>query len=412
MFAALLLGVIGAGQELLFRALFPLSEAPSFNRMRYQMVAETEQEAREQLRRGLAYVRLRFESAPDGYREDHHLNIYGFRGPDFKIDPPAGKRRVLVIGDSVVEGQGAPEDGTMPVVLERLLRESGEVVEVLNLGVVAADLPRLMLLARESIPLLRPTDVVLVIYANDMPAIMYLTLFDQLSVEHQRRETPVWVPRVLELLARVTRGEPIARRWPQPIMNYFTPVPDPQNPWTEHNGPPPAELDPDLYRSMVAGKLNPWLGTQAEYLPEMLSHDFTRGGSPGPYLERIARGCRGMGVNLLVVYVPFSGVVHTRYVPALVKLGMKRAIAEALSTDPIYRRQNAQLGLVCGRLEIPFVDTTDALATQEAAGVPQFWMYDTHPRPDGYATIARAVYAAWRHTERAPGSVTEPVKAE
>ena len=31
---------------------------------------------------------LRFVSAPDGFEAEHGYNFYGFRGPDFPIEPP------------------------------------------------------------------------------------------------------------------------------------------------------------------------------------------------------------------------------------------------------------------------------------------------------------------------------------
>ena len=75
---------------------------------------------RTSLKRGLVYDRLLVESQPDGFSEIHNLNLYGFRGQDFAIDPPGDRRRILVIGDSVVEGQGAPEDLTIAAELARL----------------------------------------------------------------------------------------------------------------------------------------------------------------------------------------------------------------------------------------------------------------------------------------------------
>ena len=122
------------------------------------------------LKRGLVYDRLLVESEPDGYSETHGLNVYGFRGRDFAIDPSPGRHRVLLIGDSVTEGMGAPDSATIACQLERLLARDGDRTEVINLGVIAGTLNHTMVLARDAIPLLRPTDVVIVLYANDLPA--------------------------------------------------------------------------------------------------------------------------------------------------------------------------------------------------------------------------------------------------
>jgi hypothetical protein len=153
---------------------------------------------------------------------------------------------------------------------------------------------------------------------------------------------------------------------------------------------------------MVDGRLNPWLYKQNCLLPGMLAHDFGRGGLPTTYLRRVAELCRVRKANLLVAYVPFYGVTSPRYAPALKRLGMDSALADSLSAAPIFRRQAVVLGRVCAALGVNIVDATDALIRAEAAGVPQFWSYDSHPRPAGYATIARVIHQAWKRCPTCP----------
>jgi lysophospholipase L1-like esterase len=100
------------------------------------------------------------------------------------------------------------------------------------------------------------------------------------------------------------------------------------------------------------------------------------------------------GANLIVAYVPFCGVVHPRYATSLVKAGMQPPIADVLSRDPIFRRQNRFLASLCADLNLPLADATNDLVEAERAGVPQYWSFDTHPRPAGYATIARRIRRA------------------
>ncbi|MGE3820662.1 MAG: GDSL-type esterase/lipase family protein [Isosphaeraceae bacterium] len=394
LFATVLLGLIGTGQEILFRWTFPIPEVVGFNRIRYQLLADQDPRFRPILRRGLVYDRLLVESVPDGYSEIHRLNRHGFRGPDFAIEPNPARPRVLVIGDSLTEGQGAPESGTISAYLDRLLRERGEPAEVLNLGVIAATLHHATLLARDAIGLLRPSTVVLVLYANDLPAPPYLPDLDQAPPRYPRSDVPWFLPRALALVGRVSRDEPIYSRWPRPPVRYFAPSPDPTNPWSKSQGPPP-NVDPDLYRSMKAGELNPWLVQQAEAIPGMLAHDFTRGGTPYLHLRRVADLCRAAGARLIVAYVPFCGVIHPRYGAAQTKLGMDPTTAEGLASDPRYRSQSAHLAAIRPTLDLPLADATEALTRAEASGKPQYWEFDTHPRPDGYATIARRIVEVW-----------------
>lgn len=77
--------------------------------------------------------RLEMISRPDGVREVHSYNRYGFRGDDFQLHAGAAPR-IVAIGDSYTEGSGVQFDETWPKVLEKLLNASGHRIEVLNLG--------------------------------------------------------------------------------------------------------------------------------------------------------------------------------------------------------------------------------------------------------------------------------------
>ncbi|HYU79097.1 MAG TPA: SGNH/GDSL hydrolase family protein [Vicinamibacterales bacterium] len=392
-FAASLVISLLIAQEIVFRAAFPLPDVEGFNRIRYQMLAGAHPNLAQALRRGLVYDKLLIESTPDGFREIHRLNLYGFRGDDFALAAPADRERILLIGDSVTEGQGAAESFTIAAGLARLQAASGEVTEVLNLGVIAAALPHLTALTRDAISLLDPQVLVLILYANDLPAPVYPPQLELPAPTFPRRRVAGLFPRALELLARVAQNKPIYRRWGHSPMRFFAAVPDPSNPWSASTGPP-IEVEPALYQAMTAGTLNPWLVEQARAIPDMLAHDFSTGGSPVRFLARIASLCRGTGARLLVVYVPFAGVVHPRYASSLIKLGMPPPVAEALHQDPRYRGQNRILAEVCASLGLTFADTTDDLVRADEQGVPQYWAFDTHPRPAGYATIVRRIQRA------------------
>jgi lysophospholipase L1-like esterase len=386
------------GQEVACRLIFPLPEVMGFNRIHYQLLAKGDARSRPVFRRGLVYERLRFESQPDGFSEVHRLNLYGFRGGDFTIEPTRGRRRILILGDSVVEGQGAPETATISSVLTNLLRNDGTNAEVINLGVVAASLSQLTPLARDSIALLNPMDVILVLFANDLPAQPYPSAFN-LPAPIFHWQSGLSGPRVVELFVRLGSNKPIYRRWPpHSVIPFFLPVPDSTNPWTGVKDPPQG-LDLALYQAMSAGKINPWLWEQSQVIPGMLSHDFSRGsGSPALYLMRIAECCKAGNAHLVVAYVPFCGVTSGRYAASLVKMGMEQSIAESLAAEPIYRRQNQILASVCRVLSLPLADTTETLIQAEAGGTPQYWNFDTHPRPVGYATIARHIHHVWRQS--------------
>ncbi len=386
--------MILALQEIAFRAIFPIPESTLFNRIRYQLLAESDPRFRPLMKRGLVYDSLVFESAPDNWRHVHRLNRFGFRERDFSIDPPAGKKRVLVVGDSVTEGQGAAASETIAA---NLGRDLGSGYEVLNLGVVAARMDQVSQLACDSVSVLKPDTIVVVMYANDTPAPPVPPRTESLGFLMSKIEKDVvadsairWLPRSLVLGLRLADGEPIYVRYFGNSIRYFSPVPDSTNPFKPGEPPLPG-LKPELEAAMRAGKLNPWLVHQSTQTPDMLKADFALGGSPEIQLRVIRQVCEGLKVRLVVAFVPFHGIVHVRYAQALKDLAMPDEVADALTTDPAYAVQAPQIRSICDRLRIPFVDTTPELKSKENAGSPQYWPYDSHPRPEGYATIAETI---------------------
>lgn len=64
------------------------------------------------------------------------INSMGLRDNEYTLEKPEGRVRVLMLGDSLTFGWGAPVEGTTSKVLERLLNSnSGTQYEVINTGV-------------------------------------------------------------------------------------------------------------------------------------------------------------------------------------------------------------------------------------------------------------------------------------
>lgn len=396
----MLTGLFGF-QEVLFRYLFPIPETTRFNRIRYQLLAESDPRFRPLLKRGLVYDRIILESRPDGWSFTHHLNRLGFRDRDFSIKPDPSRKRILVVGDSITEGQGAAAHETIPAVLARKL---GKSAEVLNLGVIAAILENVTQLACDATMVLEPQTVVLVLYANDLPAggqgamvsPLALNALDRnVGQDLQAASDESWMPHGLRLLNRLMTDQPIYCPIVQQPIRYFAAVPDPTNPFSGQSQPNP-RIKPELEQAMRRGEINTWLYHQAVGQPAMLTHDFRLGGSAEPAIRAIQEVCRGRGAELVVAYVPFSGTVHERYRQPLIDTGMPPETAKALTEDPSYQNQARHLTEVCDRLKLRFIDTTPALKAKEASGQPQYWLYDTHPRPEGYQTIAEAIAAGFK----------------
>ena len=100
-----------------------------------------------------------------GYRVRYEINSRGFRGPEARPRAESGRRRLLVVGDSMVEGQGVEFGRTFSALLDREFRQQGW--EVMNAGVQAAS-PLYYAANLERYLALDPDAVLVVLYENDL----------------------------------------------------------------------------------------------------------------------------------------------------------------------------------------------------------------------------------------------------
>lgn len=93
------------------------------------------------------------------------INTLGFRGREISAKKDRGTLRIIVVGDSVVFGQGVKENETLPAQLERLLRARApeEGWEVINAGVRGYNMAEYLAFLEHRILPLQPDLIVLVI---------------------------------------------------------------------------------------------------------------------------------------------------------------------------------------------------------------------------------------------------------
>ncbi len=102
---------------------------------------------------------------PDFIESYERTNAHGQRDRERSLEKPAGVRRVLLLGDSVVEGHGLPEHETISRQWEELIEDGS--TEVLNFGVSAyCTLAEIELLERKGLAF-DPDVVVLLFVEND-----------------------------------------------------------------------------------------------------------------------------------------------------------------------------------------------------------------------------------------------------
>jgi lysophospholipase L1-like esterase len=106
-----------------------------------------------------------YTQARAGFKIKYEINAHGFRGPEIPVPKPKDRKRLLVLGDSVIEGYGNEFTQAFPYLLDKNLRASGW--EVINVGVQGAS-PIYYAANTDRYLSLQPDAVLLVLYQNDL----------------------------------------------------------------------------------------------------------------------------------------------------------------------------------------------------------------------------------------------------
>lgn len=123
------------------------------------------------------------------------INGEGFRGPDFDVQKAPGTRRLMILGDSVVFGWGAPQDSIFATVISDRLTARGW--EVIAAGVGSWNTRAEYEFLKKRGIQYAPDVLVLVIVANDVEPSSAGGRVQQ----HDAQEAPLW-QRVVRRLAR------------------------------------------------------------------------------------------------------------------------------------------------------------------------------------------------------------------
>ena len=132
------------------------------------------------------------------------------------------------------------------------------------------------------------------------------------------------------------------------------------------------------------------------FLPETFSRDRVPGGHAGTaaFVSALREGAallRERGIPLIVVYIPMK----YRAFSGLVSLDGSFGETVPMEWDvPPEETLGALVHQLCRELDVPLVDTTQALRVRAAAGELVFLPYDTHLSPRGHAVVADLIAEA------------------
>jgi lysophospholipase L1-like esterase len=337
--------------------------------------------------RPLRNVSILWISDPDGFEFHHNLNLYGFRGKNFKIGKNANKNRVVFIGDSLVEGFGTDDNSTIPRQFEQIMQKGD--IEAINLGVGATGLSEYVVLAKAAVRLLEPGFLTVVIYDNDIPAIRgpYFDFENEFNPVRNRW----WESRIWYVVREIINGNTLALFYYRGPFPFFAAIPHQTNPLS--SSPGPGRTNPKIYKAMQAGRFNPFLKDAARNNELKLCVPLDVHCEATHYINRLAALSRSNSVPLLIVYIPLSVTVSDYYYRLWNQLG-ERFTVDSLTT-PQYRKPQEYLKQLCKSLDIRFVDTTPVIEKHEQRGEHLYHGYDDHMNSKGYRIVAEEIYRAY-----------------
>jgi hypothetical protein len=323
------------------------------------------------------------------YEVDLEINSRGLRGPEREHAKPAGTRRVLMLGDSFVEGYCVPEHRSARAVLETLLNVGAcGRVEVLNGGTAAWSTDQELLFFDLEGRKYAPDVVTLFFFYNDLAA--------NTSDFANGRPKPYFE---LESGELVLRGTPLPAPPEAERISRHEPMPFRLKPWRESYAlrllsDRTVEGAPELHRLLARWKIvEPRPVTPPPV--DMLAFAPGRDPSVEAAWERTAALLRALqgavgkqGARLLLVYVPARFEVDER---AWTLTRQQFRLGRRWDHGRVFDR----LARVAADLRVELLDPRPPLREAQARG-PAYFPRDGHWTAVGQEAAARAIVEATR----------------
>jgi hypothetical protein len=124
---------------------------------------------------------------------DHWSNAFGFHDEEFVEPKPAGRGRVLVVGDSFAFGPVPYPQGVMTLA-ETGLRTAcpGRDLDVLNMGLMGAGPPEYRILTELGVPRFTPDVLLLAMFLGNDPPDVHRYVHDRSPMERLLRHSRLW----------------------------------------------------------------------------------------------------------------------------------------------------------------------------------------------------------------------------
>lgn len=370
-------------QEVVVRWAFPLPELRNFDRINYQAVKPAA------LSRSLRDQPWAWKASPDTNATFvHEMNAYGFRDVEWNTEREAGKKRVMMVGDSFVEGIMA---GQNEKITDGFAAAAGPNVEVMNFGMLGVGVENYLQLITDAVPIFKPDVVFLVLFSNDftdrpipIPAL-------RLEAEYH---SP-WKPRALELLALSDAGNSVPMRFGKEPKLFLPAVDTTDADWPRKETVIRTHCAPDIAAAMIDGSFNYYKANQLLREEQQLK-------IPVSLINQLtfARNiCNQYGSKLVVCYVPARHQVTNHYLQYDLAMCTQKCTPAMDLRDPQYHVHRDLLARDCQTLSLPLVDFTQLVYEQEYEGNRLYWNYEDHMRAKGYLLLGTELHDIWAGNE-------------
>jgi hypothetical protein len=313
------------------------------------------------------------------------VNSRGLRGPDRAYAKPPGVARVLLLGDSFVEGTTVGEESLVSTVLEERLNQSAHArYEVINGGTHGYGTDQEYLFFLSEGRRYQPDTVVLFFYSNDLGdnlAGVRKPFFELQEKNLVLRNSPVPPPRSGETVRRPT----YERHRLKPFRGSYA---------LRWLGDRLESALPRLHRRLArAGLFDRAVTRDQDVPPQLLAYG---GRELGPekkrmwriafaLVEALASAVRADGARFIVFYVPARFEVN----PSAWEPTMARWKVNASRSRP--DRVFLVLQEECAGRGIELVDPRAALRLAEASSRPAYFVEDPHWSEVGHRIAAEAL---------------------
>lgn len=368
-------------QEVVLRMAFPLPELKNFNRINYQILDPIGADGPGYLRN----INMTWSSSLDTSAAFvHDFNGYGYRDKEWKIKKKAGEKRIFFVGDSFVEGMMAPQDQRITESFVRAAATSGKSYDVFNCGMMGIGLNEYIKFLVDAVPIFKPDEVFLVLYANDIPFQRAYQPASALVPERYNRLRP----RLTEVVDEMGSKAPIPFAWNKEIRPFHEPVPAPGNPWTYNSPQLSNQVSERIAREMRLGKFNffrtNWILEEEKFLkatPDIADK-----------LQYIRDFLAQQQAKLTVFYIPSRSQISDFYYQFERQACLVNCPDYLSLTGEGYQLHRRVLASESKRLNIPFYDLTDLVKAEEDKGNHLYWDYDDHMRGKGYELLGQAMF--------------------